>query len=107
MANIGTFKSVTGGGFEGVIATLTMKQKVKFVPNENPKTPDSPDYFVKSGRNDFGVAWDEVKKSDDGEPDLEYVSVKLDAPEIPTPINAALFTREDGGADLVWSRPKA
>ena len=105
MANIGTFKPVTGGGYEGVIATLTMKQKVKFIPNENPKTPDSPDYFVKSGRNDFGVAWNEIKKSE-GEPDLEYVSVKLDAPEIAVPINAALFEREDGGSDLVWFRAK-
>jgi len=105
MANIGTFKPINGGGYEGVIATLTMKQKVKFVPNENPKTPDSPDYFVKSGRNDFGVAWNETKKAE-GEDDLAYVSVKLDAPEIPTPINAALFDREDGGADLVWSRLK-
>ena len=41
-----------------------------------------------------------------GEPDLEYVSVKLDAPEIAVPINAALFEREDGGSDLVWSRAK-
>ena len=66
-------------------------KKVRFVANEKKKTENSPDYFVKSGRCDLGVAWNDVTEpQDDAEP-LEYISVKLDGPEMTKPINAALF----------------
>ena len=104
MATIGTFKS-TAKGYDGTIATLmTTHRKVKCVPNENPKSDDSPNYFIKSGRSDLGVAWDETKEEEGTEP-FEYIRVLLDGPEMEKPINAALFDREDG-ADLVWSRTK-
>ena len=103
MATIGTFKP-TATGFEGTIATLTTNKKVRFVANEKKKTENSPDYFVKSGRCDLGVAWNDVTEPDDDTAPLEYISVKLDGLEMTKPINAALFHREDG-ADLVWSRP--
>ncbi len=103
MANIGIFKQ-TKTGYEGTIATLITNKKVKFVANDNKKNEDSPDYFIKSGRCDLGVAWNAVKE-EDGQDPFPYIGVLLDGPEMPKPINAALFTREDG-ADLVWSRPK-
>ena len=103
MANIGTFKP-TAKGYEGTIATLMTNRKVKFVANEKKKNDDSPDYFVKSGSCDLGVAWNEVKE-EEGEEPFAYIRVLLDGPEMGKPINAALFNR-DGGADLVWSRPK-
>ena len=81
-------------------------KKVRFVANEKKKTENSPDYFVKSCRYDLGVAWNDVTEPDDDTPPLEYISVKLDGPEMVKPINAALFHRDEG-ADLVWSRPKA
>jgi len=102
MANIGTFKQ-SKTGYEGTIATLMTNKKVKFVTNDNKKNEDSPDYFIKSGRSDFGVAWKETK---DGDEPLDYVKVLLDGPMLAKPVNAALFTREDG-ADLVWSRGKS
>ena len=106
MATIGTFKP-TKTGFEGTIATLTaIHRKVKFVTNDNKKSEDSPDYFVKSGHCDLGVAWNDITKPDDGIDPLEYISVKLDDPHAVKPIRAALFQNDDG-ADLVWSRPKA
>jgi len=101
----GTFKP-TATGFEGTIATLMTNKKVRFVANEKKKTENSPDYFVKSGRCDLGVAWNDVTEPDDDTAPLEYISVKLDGPEMTKPINAALFHRDDG-ADLVWSRPKS
>ena len=101
MATIGTFKQ-TKTGYEGTIATLSMTHKVKFVANDNKKSEDSPDYFIKSGRSDFGVAWKETK---DGDEPLDYVKVLLDGPMLAKPVNAALFDHDDG-ADLVWSRPK-
>jgi len=51
MAQIGAFKQ-TKTGYEGTIATLHMNRKVKFIPNENKKSDDSPDYFIKAGSSD-------------------------------------------------------
>ncbi len=99
--NIGTFKP-TKTGYEGTIATLSLTRKVKFVANDNKKSDDSPDYFIKSGQSAFGVAWKGTKEGD--EP-LDYVKVLLDGPMLSKPVNAALFDHDDG-ADLVWSRPK-
>ena len=81
MATIGTFKP-TATGFEGTIATLMTNKKVRFVSNEKKKTENSPDYFVKSGRCDLGVAWNDVTEPNDDTEPLEYISVKLDGPEI-------------------------
>ncbi len=105
MATIGTFKP-TKTGYEGTIATLMTNRKVRFVANDDKKSEKSPDYFVKSGRCDLGVAWNEVTEPDDDTDPLEYISVKFDGPEMEKPFNAALFDREEG-ADLVWSRPKS
>lgn len=104
MAHIGNFRP-TKTGFEGVITTLLTNKKAKFVLNENKKSENSPDYFIKSGSADLGVAWNDVTEPDDDSEPLEYISVKLEDPYLDKPINAALFHREDG-ADLVWSRPK-
>ncbi|MBL4854419.1 MAG: DUF736 domain-containing protein [Robiginitomaculum sp.] len=101
MPTIGTFKP-TKTGYEGTVATLSMTHKVKLITNNNKKNEDSPDFFIKSGRSDFGVAWKETK---DGEEPLNYVKVLLGGPMLPKPVNAALFNH-DNGADLVWSRPK-
>ena len=101
MANIGSFKP-TKTGYEGTIATLHLNKKVKFIANEDKKSDESPDYFIKAGTIDFGAAWKEIKEGD--EP-LKYLSVKLDCPTFTKPINAALFDNDDG-ADLVWSRTK-
>ena len=97
--NIGTFKQ-TDKGYDGTIATLGMSHKAKFVANDNKKSEGSPDFFIRSAKSDLGVAWKEVK---DGDSPLEYLSVKLDCPTLPKPINAALFDH-DKGADLVWNR---
>ena len=106
MATIGTFSPTKAGGYEDTIATLMTSRKVRFVPNDKKKTEASPDFFVKSGRCDIGVAWNETSEPQDDSEPMDYISVKLDGPEMNKPINAALFDREDG-ADLVWSRPKA
>ena len=99
MATIGQFKK-TEVGFDGRISTLTMNCDVSFIPNENKKNEDSPDFFVKAGHCDLGFARHAIAQGDDGKP---YISVFLDDPSFVSPIWAALFERE-GDADLVWSR---
>ena len=101
MATIGQFRQVENG-FEGTISTLSMARKVQFVPNENKKGKDSPDFFVKTGKCDLGFARLKESKGDNPRP---YLNVFLDDPSFQEPIWAKLFN--DGGkADLVWSRPR-
>ena len=106
--NIGTFKP-TDKGFDGTIVTLGMNHKAKFVTNTKKKSDDSPDYFIKSGTSDLGVAWNATAKEDEdakeGAEPLEYIKVKLDAPTLDKPVWAALFMG-DTSADLVWNRAK-
>ena len=78
-----------------------MARKVRFIANDNKKSEGSPDFFVKTGRCDLGVAWrEEAKKTS-----KPYLRVLLDDPSFAGPVNAALFDK-DGRADLVWLRPK-
>ena len=101
MATIGQFKPVKDG-YEGTISTLAMARKVRFVANDNKKGEDSPDFFIKTGKCDLGVAW---HAQSEGENPRKYVRVLLDDPSFAVPVNAALF-EHDGKADLVWSRQK-
>lgn len=101
MATIGQFKK-TKTGFDGHISTLTMNCDVSFIPNDNKKTEDSPDFFVKSGECDLGFARHTISQGDDGHP---YISVFLDDPSFASPVWAALF-EADGTAQLVWSRSR-
>lgn len=101
MATIGKFKK-TKNGFDGHISTLTMECDVSLISNENKKSQDSPDYFVKSRECDLGFARHTVAQGGDGQP---YISVYLDDPSFVSPIWAALFEAE-GSAQLVWSRSR-
>lgn len=99
MANIGIFKP-TRTGYEGVITTLTLCTSARIVPNRRKRREASPDYFVKSGDSDLGVAWKATAQNGEEKP---YLRVILDDPSFAAPIQAALFDRKDG-ADLVWTR---
>lgn len=99
MANIGYFTK-TRNGYEGTITTLTLCSPARFVLNRNKKRDASPDYFIKAGDSDLGVAW---KAEASGETATAYLRCLLDDPSFSTPVQAALFDRE-GGANLVWKR---
>jgi uncharacterized protein (DUF736 family) len=49
-----------------------------------------------------GTSWNRTSK-DGGK---AYVSVNLDSPLLPEPVNCALFTRDDDSYVLVWDREK-
>ena len=104
MATIGTFKP-TATGFEGTIATLMTNKKVRFVANGKKEDREQSGLLRKIRSLWSRRCMNDVTEPDDDTAPLEYISVKLDGPEMAKPINAALFHREDG-ADLVWSRPK-
>ena len=97
MSNIGTFTRQEDG-FNGTLRTLTFNVKVKIVPiaKDNDK---SPDYRVLAGTMEIGAAWKRQSKANKA-----YLSVRLDDPSFPAPVNARLVDGEDGNATLYWTR---
>ena len=97
MATIGTFTR-QDDGFNGTLRTLAFNVKVKIVPvsKENGKGPD---YRVFAGSVEIGAAWKRQTSAQ-----REYLSVKLDDPSFPTPVNARLIAADDGNMNLFWNR---
>jgi uncharacterized protein (DUF736 family) len=96
MAIIGTF-TTTDNGYQGTLATLTLKAKLTFTAHE--KTGEkSPDFRVYAGTAEVGAAWKGMSKDD-----KPYLSVKLDDPSFSAPILARLIETEKGFA-LIWNR---
>jgi uncharacterized protein (DUF736 family) len=91
---IGTFTK-KNGGYSGKLITLTHSQTLAFEPAEK-----GVDYRVTIGGVEVGAAWKRTGK----ESGKAYLSVKLDSPFLPVPVNSALMAQEDGSHILVWSR---
>lgn len=100
MSTIGQFTR-DGDGFTGFIRTLSFTARVQFVPEPGDRRPGHPDYRVHAGRVEIGAAW--RKTSEAGR---DYLSVALDDPCFPQPINAALVEGDGGAFQLAWSRPR-
>ena len=103
MANIGTFKKLGSGEFQGEIVTLSVQAKqVRVVPETNRANDNAPSHRVYVGRAEIGAAWAETSKAG-----RDYISVKLDDPSFLAPIYANLFEAEDGeGYNLIWTRSR-
>ena len=76
MATIGIFTR-SESGYAGSVRTLTVNAKVRFAPAAKEKD-NAPDYRVLAGTAEIGAAW--KKTSEAGR---DYLSVKLDDPELP------------------------
>ncbi|MCA0418544.1 MAG: DUF736 family protein [Proteobacteria bacterium] len=103
MATIGTFKRDENGGFTGVIATLTLSSKVRFIRTEG-DSEKGPSHRLFSAKSEIGAAWAKVSK--DGKP---YLSAKIDDPSFNAAIYATLIEDADtaGNFALIWSRRTA
>jgi uncharacterized protein (DUF736 family) len=101
---IGKFTTVEDGGYIGLIlAPGGLINPVRIAPVEGKGV----DYVITvDGDNgfDLGVAWNRHSTKTG----KLYLSVKLDSPFLPAPVNAALIQpdQEDGEFALVWSRKK-
>lgn len=103
MTTIGSFIRKSDGSFEGSLATLTMRARLRLVSLEDKTSDKAPDYRVYAGRVELGAAWS--RETGEGAP---YLSVSLDDPSFAAPITAALF-RTEADPDrfvLVWNRPR-
>ena len=100
MAIIGTFTKQENGGFIGTLQTLTSQSRLTFEPQEK-RNDSSPDFRILFGLADLGAAWERTGKNG------RYLSVTLDDPSFPAPINCRLVkTSIEHGFSLVWDRPK-
>jgi len=96
MSIIGNFQK-QNDGYAGTIRTLTLN--VKAVLRAVEKTSDkAPDFRVFAGNVEIGAAWSTVSKAE-----KPYVSVKLDDPSFPQPIQCRLIEQDQDFA-LIWSR---
>ncbi len=99
MPVIGTFTAVKDG-YAGTIRTLTMNTKVQIIANDRKDGEGAPDFRIKVGTTEIGVAWRKTKASGEA-----YLRVTLDDPALPQPIWGALLEgKDDGIARLLWRR---
>ena len=97
MSNIGSFTKQEDG-FVGTLRTLAFNAKLKIVSVAK-DSDKGPDYRVLAGAMEIGAAWKRQSKANKA-----YLSVRLDDPSFPTPLNARLVDAEDGSAVLYWTR---
>lgn len=96
---IGHFKPNDDATYDGRMLSLTGEHIALLMAPVERRSENGPDYRILGGDFEFGAAWKRTSK--DGKP---YLSVKLDLPLLPAPINAALIEIGDGGYMLVWNR---
>lgn len=94
---IGTFTQIDGG-FTGTLKTLSVEQKLHFRQVDN-GGENSPDYRVQAGASEIGAGWSRTSKAGNA-----YVSVRIDDPAFPNPLNANLIAGKDGKYLLIWER---
>ena len=97
---IGNFRPV-GDNYTGVIKTLTFKIDAVFETIEK-KSEKAPDYRLTTGNTDIGVAWKKTSEAGNA-----YLSVQLDDPALPAPIQCRLVkTGVEQSHALVWERQR-
>jgi len=96
MTTIGHFRR-DGEAFTGRLATLGLDATLRLAPAEK-FSSKAPDYIALVGETECGAAW---RLSDTSG---AILSLRLDDPTWPEPINARLMAAEDGALPLVWIR---
>jgi uncharacterized protein (DUF736 family) len=105
MAHIGQFTR-TRTGYVGRLKTLSVEVDLSLIATEPSEAENTPDYRAVIGHDDqsldIGAGWKRT-----GEKAGDYVSVLLDDPMLPRPINANLFRSLSDQTLflLVWNRP--
>lgn len=97
MSTIGTFTKQEDG-FNGTLRTLSLNVKCRIVPIAK-EAEKGPDYRVVAGTMEIGAAWKRQSKANN-----DYLSVKIDDPSFPAPVNARLINDAEGSAVLYWTR---
>jgi uncharacterized protein (DUF736 family) len=85
---IGKF-TLTDGSYIGLIAAFGIREEARIEPAGKPDRDGAPDYTVLSddGFVELGAAW----RRHSERTGKAYLSVRLDSPLLPAPINGALI----------------
>ena len=114
MLNIGTLETVTNNLEEeiwGHIKTRSLNIKIRLVSNVSGRNSDnSPDYKIFEQGEDneghqIGSAWLKIPNNPNSSV-KEFLSITLDDPDFPKPLNVAAFPQGNGKWDVIWNRPK-
>jgi uncharacterized protein (DUF736 family) len=102
VANIGSFKKMDNGEYQGDIVTLSLQARgVRIVPELNRSNEKAPTHRVFIGRVEIGAAWAKTA----AQSSRDYLSLKLDDPSFREAILANLTKDDEGdGYSLIWSR---
>lgn len=110
MSKIGTLKSVKNGAHEelhGEIKTMQMQVNVRFIPDHLKLSDNAPDYDIRTeGGVNIGAAWEKTKVKAGGDK-FTFLSITIDDPSMPQPLNVAAFKKDDGTWDITWRRRQA
>jgi uncharacterized protein (DUF736 family) len=95
---IGKFHTADDGAITGELDALLLGRANLTLEHSQ----QGPNYVVilTETASEVGAAWNRSAKG------KSYISVRLDSPFLPAPVNAALFPTRDGHYNLVWNRQK-
>ena len=114
MSKIGYLKKVTnpdsfdGDEFHGEISTLQINLNIKLLPNKDSMSANAPNFIIyalmSSGSEiPIGGAWQKQKMQVSGGT-LEFLSISIDDPSLPNPLNVAAFKQDESNYDITWRR---
>lgn len=114
MPAIGYLNQEGEGVFAGRLRTLTHNLRLSLVPvdADDKRGEDSPDftaYAVDGGDNiPLGSGWKKQRRDVRGQVVGWFISLTLDDPSFPAPLNVAAFPGDATGApwQVVWNRPR-
>jgi len=66
------------GGYEGALATMSLKAQIRIEPNAEKTADSQPDFRVYAGNAEIGGGWNKIGKRS-GNP---YVSLTFSSPEL-------------------------
>ncbi|OLP62669.1 hypothetical protein BJF93_07205 [Xaviernesmea oryzae] len=102
---IATLTAKENGTLEGIFATIRVNAPIAIVPNTTKQSEEAPDYRIIHRKTGFeiGAGWNRIARQT-GE---EYLSVKLEAPEIGV-IYGNVASAPGGDPDrkvILWNSP--
>jgi uncharacterized protein (DUF736 family) len=113
MADIGNLLPIEGSpGFRGKLRTLSHKLRLELQPNDDKRGEGSPDFIVYADEGgdmiEIGAAWQRTVQARGGNNGRRFLSITLDDPSFPAPLNVAAFAPDEGGLPwlITWNRPR-
>ena len=84
--------------YRGELFPTALPTIVTIVPNES-QSEKAPDYRINASDHEIGGAWKRRSRSEGA----SFLSVHIDDPALPAPIDAILSQ----SGDLIWNRPRS